>query len=271
MFMDAHTGLGKNSVSPLVEFLKDTPNAGLVSGLTSWSTYWYDRLGSYYELFLPPVQQATHKGGRTLDTAMHGHYMAAGHLSDMHPLAYKEKLPVRVVMGSQAYTMYHRKDFIDIGGYMDIARFYPHPEGYMPLKLQMAGKEAYVHLGSYHFHSMFPRKYQLNEVEGGAKRQEYGGYSWQEHGHMNIYKAAYILGEDKWLNICNKSIKEESGGFPNEDTLVALAKEQAIPVREHLADKFIYDLDTVLTNARKERIPGMVNWFNPIGPDPLGG
>jgi hypothetical protein len=269
MFMDAHTGLGKNSVSPLVEFLKDTPNAGLVSGLTSWSTYWYDRLGSYYELFLLPKQQATHNGGRTLDVAMHGHYMSAGHLSDRYPEQYQKKLPIRVVMGSQAYTMYRKKDFLDIGGYCDAARFYPHPEGYMPLKLQMAGKEAYVHLGSYHFHSMFPRKYKVSEVEANTKIQEHGGYSWQEHGRMNIYKIAYILGEEKWAKICRKSIAEESGEHPGEDKLLELAIEQAKPIREELAPKFKYTLEEVLTSARKEKLPGMENWFDPIGPDPL--
>jgi glycosyltransferase involved in cell wall biosynthesis len=270
MFMDAHTGLGKNTVTPLVEFLDNTPNAGLVSGLTSWSTYWYDRMGSYYELFLEPPQQATHSGGRTLDVAMHGHYSAMGNLYPRHKEQYEMKLPVKVVMGSQAYTMYRRNDFLDMGGYLDIARFYPHPEGYMPLKAWMMGKEVYIHPNSYHFHSMFPRKYSLNAAETTQKINEYGGFSWGEQGRMNIYKVAYILGEDKWLNICAKSINEESGGHADEERLIALAKEQAKPVREQLVNKFIYSLDDILTMARKEKIPGMENWFGPIGPDPLG-
>ena len=268
MFMDAHSGVGKNSITPLVEVLDSNPNIGLVSGLTSWSSYDYNRMGSYYELFLQPAQQATHKGGPTLDTHMHGHYMPLGHLMARHNEAVQKKLPVRVVMASQAYTMYRRQEFLDIGGYMDIARFYPHPEGYMPLKYQMAGKEVYVHLGSYHFHSYYPRTYSLGPAETMEKITEYGGFSWGEHGHMNVYKAAYILGEEKWAKICNQSFKE-CGSGNDEDKLMVLAIEQAKPVREQLASKFIYTLDEVLTMARKDKIQGMENWFNPIGVDPL--
>jgi hypothetical protein len=269
IFMDAHTGLGKNSIIPLVECLDDNPNAGLVSGLTSWSTYWYDRLGSYYELFLQPSQQETHKGGPTLDTHMHGHYMAMGHLANKYPKEYQEKKPMKVVMGSQAYTMYRTQDFLDIGGYCDACRFYPHPEGYMPMKMWMSGKEVYIHPGSYHFHSLFPRKYSLNNEEANTKIQEFGGYNWQEHGHMNIYKIAYILGEEKWTKICNTSLKE-CGSRHDEDKLMGVAIEEAKPIREQLSDKFIYSLDSILTMARKEKIPGMEHWFKPIGNDPLG-
>jgi glycosyltransferase involved in cell wall biosynthesis len=269
MFMDAHTGLGKNSIAPLVECLDDNPNAGLVSGLTSWSTYWYDRLGSYYELFLQPSQQEIHKGGPTLDTHMHGHYMAMGHLANKYPKEYQEKKPMKVVMGSQAYTMYRTQDFLDIGGYCDACRFYPHPEGYMPLKMWMSGKEVYIHPGSYHFHSLFPRKYTLNNDETNTKIQEFGGYNWQEHGHMNIYKIAYILGEEKWTKICNTSLKE-CGSRHDEDKLMGVAIEEAKPIRKELEGRFIYSLDDILTMARKEKIPGMEHWFKPIGKDPLG-
>jgi len=301
MFMDAHTGLGKNSISPLVDFLIDTPIAGGVSGLTSWSSYEYDRMGSYYELFLLPDRQPTHTGGPTLDTHMHGHYMALGYIKDRR--AIEKKLPVRVVMGSQAYTMYRTKDFLDCGGYCDEARFYPHPEGYMPLKLQMMGKEIFIHTNSYHFHSLFPRTYassnhrkildningiidiemdlqeKINNIktalmfnepdEGHKKIEEYGGFSWGEHGHMNVYKIAYILGEDKWTSICNNSFKECGSGF-NEDKLKEIAIEQVKETRNKLVDRLIYSLDDILTMARKQKICGMENWFNPIGPDPLG-
>ena len=268
MFMDAHTGLGKNTISPLAEFLRDTPNAGGISGLTSWSSYDYEWLGAFYELFLLPERQKIHQGGPTLDTHMHGHYMSLGRIPNRE--AIKNKTPVRVVMTTQAYTMYRRKEFLDIGGYCDEARFYPHPEGYISLKYQMAGKEWYVHPGSYHFHSLYPRSYSLNPQETKTKIDEAGGYSWGEHGHMNVYKVAYILGGDKWANICNVSLKE-CGSRSDEDKLMKIAIEQVEPVKERLSDKFIYSLDDVLTHARKEHIPGMENWLSPIGPDPLGG
>ncbi len=157
MFMDAHTTLARNSVAPLIQCLEENPHCGGISGLTSWSYYERDSMGSYYELFLQPGQES---GGPILPSHMHGHYMPLWKVS--------HRQPFKVVMGSQAYTMYRTEDFLEVGGYFDGCRFYPHPEGYMPLKIWMFGKEMWVHQDSWHIHGMFHRHYERSGAETKA-------------------------------------------------------------------------------------------------------
>ena len=283
MFMDAHTTLGKNSIEPLIETLEKDSDCGCVSGLTAWSNYNKERLGSYYELF------GGH-GGPTLLTHMHGHYMPFGRV--------KSDKPFLAVMGSQAYTIYRKKDFFDVGGYFDGARFYPHPEGYMPIKIWMCGKSVKINPDSWHLHGMFHRHYQKGDAEkriemikfaetieevreilqepttddGHEKRQEYGGLSWHEHGKRNVLMIAYILGEEKWLNLCKEAVQAS-----NE--LVESAKETVhkYPAYKLLREKEVYGLDELLTTARysnhlddtDEKIWGMEKWDKRIGVDPL--
>lgn len=222
MFMDAHTTLAKNSVAPLAKFLEENSHVGGVSGLTAWSYYDRGRMGSYYELF-------GGGGGPTLATHMHGHYMPLGFVK--HPD------PFMAVMGSQAYTMYRTGEFLDLGGYCDSCRFYPHPEGYVPIKYWMTGSSMWVHQDSWHIHGMFHRHYERREAEnfaeqvryivnrgdivheqkireirglfahadfneGVAKRAEYGGHSWNWHSRRNVLMIARILGGIKWVDIC---------------------------------------------------------------------
>jgi len=296
VFMDAHTTLGKNSIDPLADYLSDHEECGSVSGLTSWSHYDFIRLGSYYELFHRKEKQESGKGSRTLPTAMHGHYMGMGHLRDKDLLI--NPRPFEVVMGSQAYTMYRREEFLGLEGYFDECRFYPHPEGHMPLKVWMTGKKVVIHPHSYHIHGMYPRSYKfsnnttiltgvaailkeelgdgekLQKVremmfydspdEGQKKIDEYGGLSWSEHGIRNVLMVAYILGDVKWLDICCK-YTGASGKLKQNAVEVVDATGQ----RERLRNKQIMTLDEVLTMARREKIPGMENWFDPIGDDPL--
>lgn len=266
MFMDAHTTLGKGSIEPLAEYLADNPDCGGISGLTSWSHWEKDRMGSYYELFLDAKRQADGSGGPTLLSHMHGHYMPLG-LVRPNPTE-----PFMVAMGSQAYTMYRRKDFLELGGYLNTCRFYPHPEGYMPLKVWMSGKFMAVHPESWHIHGMYPRSYGLNQDETQRKIKEYGGLSWGEWGLKNVLMVAYVLGGDKWAGLCvdHLGIKRKD---EKASKLIDSAKSE---VEEHfkynpdIRKRFTYTLDEVLTAIRRNRVMGMENWLGNIGPDPLG-
>jgi len=302
IFMDAHTTLGKDSIEPLVYYLMDHKECGLISGLTAWSHYDFRRLGGYYELFHEPEKQKAGQGGPTLPTHMHGHYMPMGRIRDRSIL--ENPRPFEAVMGSQAYTMYRREVFWELGGYFDECRFYPHPEGYLPLKAKMLGYTVVIHPLSYHIHGMYPRSYkQANYVkmvtlvnnilksnipdsakleqiqfamafdqpdEGMKKLQEYGNWSWSEHGVRNVFMIAYILGDTKWLDICYDALKGKHGR-----RRLPKLKESAIKTvdktgtREWLRKAEKFSLDEVLTTARKEKLPGMENWFDKIGKDPL--
>jgi len=279
MFMDAHTTPGLNAEAPnsieaLVEVLEDNPDVGGVSGLTAWSHYDYMRLGSFYELFHTPEKRASGKGGPSLRTHMHGHYMAIGHIPRSHPQRREitvEMQPFDVVMGSQAYTMYRLDEFLKIGGYFEGARFYPHPEGYMPLKMWMTGKRMVVHPKSWHIHGMYPRTYAASPVERDAKIKEYGGYSWQQHFQRNVMMIALILGGEKWMKICH-----DAHWRPNLDWLEEDLVQSAVSTVESQAGELEWfyshremTLDEVLTMARRERILGMEKWYDGIGSDPL--
>lgn len=304
VFMDAHTSLGKGSLGILADYLHDHKDVGSVAGLTSWSHYDLPRMGAYYELFHPEEKQQNLQGGPTLPTHMHGHYMPLGRVRDKAIIA--KLKPFLAVMGSQAYTMYRRKEFLELGGYFEGCRFYPHPEGYMPLKVWMTGQKVAIHPGSYHIHGMYPRSYKMsnqqkmldsingiltNDVldlhekieeiklammydqpdEGEEKIKEYGGWSWSEHGVGNVFKIAYILGGDKWLDLCYGVMIRKHGvrRLPQMKKLAVEVVEES-GEKDRLERMSEMTLDEVLTIARKQRIPGMENWFSKIGPDPLG-
>jgi hypothetical protein len=260
-------------------------------------------MGSYYELFLPEGQD---HGGHTLATAMHGHYMPLGYI--------EHRDPFKVVMGSQAYTMYRTEDFLEVGGYFDECRFYPHPEGYMPLKIWMFGKEMWVHQDSWHIHGMFHRHYEqteavllgerirfivnssdmtyeqkLNEIrklysyedvdEGVAKRAEYGGKSWHWHGVRNVFMIAYILGGEKWLDICCAQSAKRNGEKFVEDireSAIETAFEERLKLLSN-PNLMFETIDDILIYARRSsrlgqeegHVWGMENWDKRIGEDPL--
>jgi len=263
IFMDAHTSLGKNTIDILADYLADHDECGGIAGLTSWSHYDFKRMGAYYQLF-------GGGGGPTLPTHMHGHYMAMGHLKDRTLII--NPRPFTVVMGSQAYTMYRLKEFLELGGYFNSCRFYPHPEGYMPLKVWMTGKTMVTHPLSWHIHGMYPRQYAVSAEEREGKIREYGGYSWHEHGMRNVLMIAYILGDEKWLNICYDALvkKHNPRRLPELKTsAIEVVDSEPTKIRSWLRNHQECSLDEVLINARKNRIAGLENWYDKIGRDPL--
>lgn len=264
MFMDAHTSLGPDTIDPLADYLEEHPECGCIMGMTGKSHYSKPHMGAFYELF-HPEKEKERKGGPTLATHMHGSYRGQRSI----PWEIRDK-PFPVMMSTQAYVMYRLEDFWDLGGYFDGCRFYPHPEGYMPLKVWMSGMECRTHPDSWHLHSLYPRSRFQTGPERRKKIREYGGYEVSEHDRMNVMKIAYILGGDKWIDICRDALVYKHN-IPEYKIveLYDLAKRVATPEREKLKGKFKYTLDDILIKGRVEGIAGMEKWDDRIGPDPL--
>ena len=83
-------------------------------------------------------------------------------------------------------------------------------------------------------------------------------------------KIAYILGEDKWIDICREALqhKHRVPDYKMKE-LYELSLEVATPEREKLEKKFKHTLDEILIKARVEEIVGMSNWDSRMGEDPL--
>jgi hypothetical protein len=229
-------------------------------------------MGAYYELFHNEERRATGKGGPSLPTHMHGHYMAMGHIRNpgTREWAFSKK-STDCVMPSQAYTMYRRREFLDLkGSGFEECRFYPHPEGFMPLKVWMTGGTCQFHPGAWHIHGMYSRTYAASEWEKKAKIKEYGGFTWSQHGARNVLMIAYILGGQKWFNICLEALRKKHG-----DRRMKVVHESAVrneemhKMHDWLLSEAEMTLDEVLTMTRKNRILGMENWHKEIGPDPI--
>jgi len=276
LFCDAHTSPGKNTIDLMVDYLEETPECGCLMGMTMKSHYHKDHGGAFYELFHQEKEQLR-EGGPTLATHMHGTYRALRSI----PIDIRYK-PFPVVVSTQAYVMYRREEFWDLGGYLEGGHFYPFPEGYLPLKVWMSGKECHTHPDSWHIHGEPCRSYFGTGPERRKKIREYGGYGEVEHGWMNVMKTAYILGEEKWIDICRDALqfKHNVPDYKMQE-LYDVSLESATPEREALKGKFKYTLDEILIKARKEGISGMKDnynrkgmlthsgWDTRVGEDPL--
>jgi len=267
MFMDAHTTLGKDTVEVMADYLEEHPECGCVMGMTGKSHYSKPHMGAFYELF-NSEKEKQRRSGPNLTTHMHGHYMGLRSVS-----MEKRNAPFQVVMSTQAYVMYRLADFWELGGYFDGCRFYPHPEGYMPLKVWMSGMECVTHPDSWHLHGQPGRRFFQTGPERRKKVREYGGYDPTEHGWMNVLKIAYILGGDKWIDICQDALMYKHLTIRPEkmEEMYKLALKVAGPERKKLKPKFKYKLDDILIRARVEGIAGMEKWDARIGDDPLVG
>lgn len=275
-FCDGHTTFGKGTIDIMADYLTDHPEVGCVIGLTAKSHFDKLRMGGHYEIFHEDLEKIK-KGGPTIFTHMHGSYMTAGRVAGWAGLDPGKPYPC--VMGSQAYTMYRRDEFWKLGGYLETCRFYPHPEGYMPFKVLMSGKEVHIHPDSWHLHGNWPRTYAASGPERRKKLREYSimqsdgmplELSWQEHGWRNVLMVAYVLGELKWLNLCENALNFKHGNPRTMSSIKESAIELATPIRESLEDRFEKTIDEVLIESRKNKLPGMENWDSRMGPDPLG-
>lgn len=181
VFLDAHSALGKNTIPLLINTLEGK-NAGEVHGVTV-KTHWDSRqAGGHYQLF--------GGGGPKLNSHFHGTYCRA-----------TGNEPYQVGGATLAYVIFNREEFLKLRGYHPACRFYPHPEGYLPLKYWMFDREVWLHPKAYHFHSNYPRNYGSKIKEGLTIQIR--GDPYRLIGNDNLIRNAmicsYTLGGEPWI------------------------------------------------------------------------
>lgn len=182
VFMDAHSEVGKNTLPLLLNTLEEK-QAGEVHGVTV-KTHWDpNAAGGHYQLF--------GGGGPNLFSHMHGTYCRA----------VQGNGPYLVANATLAYVAFWRKEFLKLRGYHPACRFYPHPEGYLPLKYWMFDREVWLHPQAFHFHSNYPRNYGTKIHEGltiDIKGDPYKVVG-NDHCIRNAMICGYTLGGEAWL------------------------------------------------------------------------
>lgn len=252
IFIDAHTELGKNTVPKMIELLEND-TADEVHG-TTLKTHWVPFGGAHYKLF--------GNAGPCLNTHMHGSYSRAK----------DPKKPYPIMGGTLAYVAFRREEFLDSRGYHSAARYYPHPEGYLPLKYLMLGKRVVCRPDCFHFHSNYPRNYgskiKNDPVVINIKGDPYPLMG-QDNLIRNSHLIAYTLGGDKWLKILTESWLNKVASRYVVEGIAIDAKIAAEEEREWILKNQVKTLDEVLIEGRKNKVAGLEDWFLPIGDDPL--
>ena len=254
IFADAHTVFGRDTIPKMIEPLeKDVSDE--VHG-TTLKTHWVPRGGAHYKLF--------NNGGPNLNTHFHGTYARADDPVTLYP----------IVGGTLAYVAFRRQEFLDSHGYHPECRYYPHPEGYLPLKYLMLGKRVHCKPDCFHFHSNYPRNYgtkiKSEPVVIDIKGDPYTLMG-QDNLIRNAHLCAYTLGGDKWLKILTDSWLTKVASQYVVKGIAEDAKIAAQGERKWVEANAKYTLDEVLTQARKDKIAGMSDWLPAIGEDPLNG
>ncbi len=252
VFCDAHVEFGKNTIPLLIETMEHK-DAGMVCGSTI-KTHCRDRdknkgsiphhVGSHYELFVG--------GGPKLYSHFHGGYRKPGATEE----------PFLIAGGPLAYVVFNREEFLKLRGYHPACRFYPHPEGYLPLKYWMFDRECWAHPMAYHFHSNYPKggmKTGYKTIEGlsidikGDPYRLVGG----DHLIRNAMLTAYTLGGESWIQRIHDhwSKKVRSMYVLNgiRDNAILVAQEE----REWILDNAHRTLDEVLENLHKMKVKGI--------------
>lgn len=261
LFMDAHTVMGRDSATILIDTL-EKHDAGLVHGaLVKTHKVPPHVRGLHYRLF--------GNRGPDLNSHFHGSYSKAGR-NKAYPC----------VNANLAYVLFKVNELKELRGYHPECKYYPHPEGYLPLKYLMFGRKVVAEPNAYHFHSIYRmQQFEKNYLSKiGCNQQKtwrieiqgdpYGMVG-QDHLICNAMICAYTLGSEKWLDILydtwTKKIRSKYVLNGIKSYARQLAKTERLWVINH-AEK---TLDQVLTEARKHKIDGMENWFSKIGDDPL--
>ncbi|MCK5643630.1 MAG: hypothetical protein KAJ19_22715, partial [Gammaproteobacteria bacterium] len=170
-----------------------------------------------------------------------------------------------------AYCMFDRHEFLAFHGYHPECRYYPHPEGYLPLKYLMFGRQPWGYPRGYHFHSL----YRAKDAQGvrmkwnipiGEDTYDLVG---NDHVICNAMICAYTLGGEKWLQILYDNWHKKLRSKWLLNGIRDYAREVSRPEYEWVQRNKLYSLDEVLIKARKEEWKGMENWNPEIGDDPL--
>lgn len=251
LFMDSHTIPAKNSVELMVNEMEEK-GAGIIHGATVKTHVVPPHVrGLHYKLFGNKTQN--------LQRSFHGQYQRAG-----------QKEPYPCVGANLAYTMFNSEEFLDLHGYHPECRFYPHPEGYLPLKYLMFGREVWAVPKAYHFHSVYRNPGSHGrpkwDIDIDGETHTLGGGDFHT---CNAMICAYTLGGDKWLDLVYEAWSNEIRSRWILNGIKNYAKTVAQKEHEWVQDNSEKSLDEVLTLARRNKIKGMEDWFKPIGDDPL--
>jgi len=251
LFMDSHTTLGKNSVELMVNSMEEL-DAGIIHGATVKTHVVPPHVrGLHYRLF--------GNNGPCLNTHMHGSYSRAGQ-DDPYPC----------VGANLAYTLFKTQELLDFRGYHPQCRYYPHPEGYLPLKYLMMGRQPWAVPKAYHLHSVYrnpsAQGRQTWEIEIRGDSHSLVGI---DHLICNAMNCAYTLGGEKWLDILYDSWAPKIRSKYILKGIREHARKVSEEERKWIINNCEYTLDEVLIEARKNRVDGMENWLSQVGDDPL--
>ena len=252
MFMDSHTTLGKNSVSLMVNSMEEL-DAGIIHGATTKTHIVPPHVrGLHYRLF--------GNRGPCLNTHMHGAYSRAG-----------QGTPYLCVGANLAYTLFKTRELIELRGYHPKCQFYPHPEGYLPLKYLMMGRQPWAVPKAFHLHSVYRNPGSHGKPRWDIEiRGDPHSLVGNDHLICNAMICAYTLGGEKWLNILYDSWAQKMRSKYILKGIRDYARGEAEEEYNWVQNNMEHTLDEVLIDARKNKIKGMENWFKEISPDPLG-
>ena len=252
LFMDSHTVLGKNSVQILINTM-ETQETGIVHGATVKTHVVPPHVrGLHYRLF--------GNAGPSLNSHMHGAYSRAGQ-GDAYPC----------VGGNLAYTLFKTEELLELRGYHPKCQYYPHPEGYLPLKYLMFGRQVWADPNAYHFHSVYRNPGSMGKPKWSIPiDDDFYNLVGNDHLICNAMMCAYTLGGDKWLDIIYDYWAKKIRSKYVLNGIKSYAKSEAEEEFNWVQNNLEHTLDDVLFNARKNRIKGMENYPSFLGEDPLG-
>ena len=253
LFMDSHTNLARNSVNILVDSMEEL-GAGVAHGATVKTHVVPPHVrGLHYRLF--------GNRGPCLNSHFHGAYSRAGQ-DDPYPC----------VGANLAYTMFRTEELLELHGYHPKCQYYPHPEGYLPLKYLMFGRGVWAIPKAYHFHSVY------------RNPGSHGGPKWiidvqgdphtlvgNDHLICNAMICSYTLGGDKWMDIIYDTWAKKIRSKYILKGIREYAKSEAEEEHNWVQNNMEKTLDEVLIEARKNKIKGMENYPTELlGEDPIG-
>lgn len=240
IFTDAHVHFGKNTVHELVDPMEGISGVGIVHGCTVKSHWDQRNAGCHYKLY--------GGGGPSLDSHFHGTYQRCRNADKPYPVA----------GATLAYVLVNREEFMSIGAYNENCRYYPHPEGYIPLKYWMFDMECLINPFAYHYHSNFPRNHGLPpemELEIVPENRMHR-LTWNDHTIRNAMICAYSLGGQQWIDRIHAEWTRR-GARPNIlNSIYDSAKEAGQEDRDWISDNAVYTLNEVLFKLRERKVAG---------------
>jgi len=245
MFTDAHIIPQKNTLPLLLGILEDNSHVGMSHGVTRWMGR-FDKYGYHYRL------DYKSKNWPSIFTHFHGGYT--------HEPAYPHPYPI--VNATLAYVAFRTKEFLDLRGYHPHCQYYPHPEGYLPLKYWMFDKECWIHPDAIHYHSVYKKVFGPEYKIPFTFTIPYAGnpnYILGKQGHVirNAMICAYTLGGIKWINYIHEGWKQRGEKIAFLDAIKKHVLSVAQEEHSWIMATARHTLDQTLTHLQLRKVPGM--------------